>query len=207
MVTYLGAIAALRAADLPDPLFTGRQHFHVSAYYLQDALRPELKDRFAAAHRAGLTTSLDTGYDPSETWSPEVLDTLTEVDVFLPNEVEIQKISGCREVEEGISRLENGRTLIIGKLGAKGCIARRDGKWIRVEALAVDVVDSTGAGDSFNAGFLHTWLRGEPIESCMRFAAACGSLSARGLGGVASQPTEAEVNTAIAGWLPTTGGR
>src|SRR4051812_48595147 len=110
LVTFLGAIAALRAEDLPDRIFSGHEHFHVSSYYLQEALRPQLKGRFAAARRRGLTTSLDTGYDPSETWGSQLLDTLTEVDVFLPNEVEIQKITGCRDVEEGVRRLHNGRT-------------------------------------------------------------------------------------------------
>ena len=66
------------------------------AGFLQNGLRPGLKNRFAAARSAGLTTSLDTGYDLSEQWSPELLDTLTEVDVHLPNEVEIKGITGCQ---------------------------------------------------------------------------------------------------------------
>jgi sugar/nucleoside kinase (ribokinase family) len=74
LVTYPGAIAG----------------------FLQNGLRPGLKNRFAAARSAGLTTSLDTGYDLSEQWSPELLDTLTEVDVLLPNEVEIKGITGCQ---------------------------------------------------------------------------------------------------------------
>jgi sugar/nucleoside kinase (ribokinase family) len=192
LVTYLGAIAALSAEDLPDAVFAGQRHFHVSSWFLQDGLRPGLKDRFAAARRAGLTTSLDTGYDPSELWSSELLDTLSEVDVFLPNEVEIQGITGCREVEAGIRKLENGHTLVVGKLGAEGCIARWGGEWVHVDAVPVEVVDTTGAGDSFNAGFLHTWLRGEKLTDCMRFAAACGSLSMRGLGGIATQASEEE---------------
>jgi sugar/nucleoside kinase (ribokinase family) len=194
LVTYPGAITALRADDLPDTVFTGHQHFHVSSWFLQDGLRPGLKGRFAAARRAGLTTSLDTGYDPSERWSPELLlDTLTEVDAFLPNEEEIKGITGCSDVEAGIGKLENGRTLVVGKLGAQGCIARHRGEWVRVGAYPVEVADTTGAGDSFNAGFLHTWLRGEPIGDCLRFAAACGALSTRGLGGTATQATEEDV--------------
>jgi sugar/nucleoside kinase (ribokinase family) len=192
LVTYPGAIAALSAEDLPDAVFAGHRHFHVSSWFLQDGLRPGLKNRFAAARRAGLTTSLDTGYDPSEQWSPELLDTLTEVDVLLPNEVEIKGITGCPEVEAGIRKLDNGHTLVVGKLGAQGCIARWGGEWVRVGAFPVEVVDATGAGDSFNAGFLHTWLRGEKLADCMRFAAACGSLSTRGLGGIATQASEEE---------------
>ena len=195
LVTYLGAIAALRAEDLPDEGFRGQEHFHVSSYYLQEALRPGLKDRFAAAHRAGLTTSLDTGYDPSETWGSDLFDTLAEVDVFLPNEVEIQKITGCRDVEEGLRKLGNGRTLVVAKLGAQGCAVIQHGQWTQIRAFPVEVVDSTGAGDSFNAGFLHSWRRGDPLDSCMQFAGVCGALSMRGLGGVATQPTQAEVES------------
>jgi sugar/nucleoside kinase (ribokinase family) len=62
-----------------------------------------------------------------------------------------------------------------------------------VGAFPVAVVDTTGAGDSFNAGFLHTWLRGEKLADCMRFASVCGSLSTRGMGGTAAQPREEEV--------------
>jgi sugar/nucleoside kinase (ribokinase family) len=193
LVTYLGAIAALRAEDLPDAVFAGHRHFHVSSWFLQDGLRPGLKGRFAAARRAGLTTSLDCGYDPSEQWSPELLDTLTEVDVFFPNELEIKCITGCQDVEAGLRQLNNGHTLVVGKLGAEGCLAWHRDEWVRVGAFPVAVVDTTGAGDSFNAGFLHTWLRGEEVADCMRFASACGSLSTRGMGGTAAQPTEEEV--------------
>jgi sugar/nucleoside kinase (ribokinase family) len=193
LVTYPGAIAALRAEDLPDSVFAGQRHFHASAWFLQDALRPGLKDRFAAARRAGLSTSLDAGYDPTGQWSQDLLDTLAEVDVFLPNKVEIQGITGSRDVEEGLRKLENGHTLVVGKLGEQGCIAWHGREWIRVGAFPVEVVDTTGAGDSFNAGFLHTWLRGERLPDCLRFAAACGALSTRGLGGTATQASEEEV--------------
>jgi sugar/nucleoside kinase (ribokinase family) len=192
LVTYPGAIAALRAEDLPDQVFTGYDHFHVSSWFLQDGLRPGLKERFAAARRAGLTTSLDPGYDPSEQWSPKLLDVLAEVDVFLPNEVEIRGIAGCADLEAGMRELDNGNLLVVGKLGAEGCAARYRGGMIRMAALPVEVVDTTGAGDSFNAGFLHAWLRKQKLSECLRFASACGALSTRGLGGTATQATEKE---------------
>jgi sugar/nucleoside kinase (ribokinase family) len=193
LVTFPGAIAALRAEDLPDSVFLGQRHLHVSAWFLQDALRDGLKERFAAARRAGLTTSLDPGYDPSERWSPALLDILTEVDVFLPNEVEIGGITGCDDIEDGVRRLSNGHTLVVAKLGSQGCLTYHRGEWIRVPAWAVETVDTTGAGDSFNAGFLHCWLRGDAIAECLRFATTCGALSTRGLGGTATQADEDEV--------------
>jgi sugar/nucleoside kinase (ribokinase family) len=194
LVTYPGAITALRAEDLPDTVFAGHRHFHVSSWFLQDGLRPGLKGLFAAAHRAGLTTSLDTGYDPSEQWSTELLlDTLTAVDVFLPNETEIKAITGQNGLEAALHNLDNGKLLIVAKLGAEGCIARHRAESIRAYAFPVEVADTTGAGDSFNAGFLHAWLRGELLEDCLRFAGACGALSTRGMGGAAAQASEEDV--------------
>ena len=106
--------------------------------------------------------------------------------------MEIRGITGCDDVLEGLQKLDNGRTLVVGKLGAEGCVTCYRGNVIRVRALPIEVVDTTGAGDSFNAGFLHTWLRGDAMENCLRFASACGALSTRGLGGTATQATEAE---------------
>jgi sugar/nucleoside kinase (ribokinase family) len=71
-------------------------------------------------------------------------------------------------------------------------MALDNGAPLRVPAFTVQVVDTTGAGDSFNAGFLHAWLRRRPLREAMRFAAACGALSTRAMGGTGSQATEAE---------------
>ena len=111
-----------------------------------------------------------------------MIDTLTEVDVFFPNETEIRGITGREEVVDGLRAIENGHTLLAGKLGAEGCIALHEGKWTKAGTFPVEVVDTTGAGDSFDAGFLHAWLRGRPLQECLHFAAACGALSTRGLG-------------------------
>jgi sugar/nucleoside kinase (ribokinase family) len=193
LITYLGAIASLTPKDMPVEGFASCGHFHVSSYFLQDGLRGGLRALFAAARRVGLTTSLDTGWDPREQWSRELIPTLEEVDVFLPNETELQAITGCRDVTQAIESLDNGHTLVIGKLGADGCIAREQGRWIRVDAYPIEVVDTTGAGDSFVAGFLHAWLRRRKIDDCLRFATACGALSTQGVGGTTAQATDAEV--------------
>ena len=195
LITYPGAIASLTAQDLPPEVFSSCCHFHVSAYYLQDGLRSGLKELFRTAHQLGLTTSLDTGWDPAEQWGDELIDTLTEVDVFLPNESEIRAISGCHDVLAGLERLQNGRTLVIGKLGADGCVTICHGRTIRQPAFPIEVVDTTGAGDSFVAGFLHAWLRRWLLQDCLRFASACGALSTRGIGGTSAQPSYPEAES------------
>ena len=197
LITYPGAMSSLRADDFPNHVFAGFRHFHVSSYFLQDGLRPGLKGLFREARRQGVSTSLDPGHDPTGKWSTELIDTLEEVDVFLPNETELQQITRCTDVVDGLRKLHNGHTLVVAKLGAKGCISLSGGKPLKVDALAIEVVDTTGAGDSFNAGFLHAWLSGWFLQRCLSFAVACGALSTRGLGGTTAQATEEEVEEYI----------
>lgn len=193
LVTYLGAIASLKLADLPEGVFSGNGHLHMSSFFLQRNLRPDCRVIFRAARAAGMTTSLDPGFDPAEEWDADLIETLTEVDVFFPNEVEVRAIAGKMEIGEALQHLYNGQTLTVAKLGGDGCMALREGSLVHVPAYPVIPIDTTGAGDSFNAGFLHAWLGGHDLHYAMRYAAVCGALSTLGLGGTGQQPTAAEV--------------
>jgi sugar/nucleoside kinase (ribokinase family) len=84
----------------------------------------------------------------------------------------------------------------LGADGALGCVA--DGPLVRVPALPAHPIDTTGAGDSFNAGFLRAWLDGADLTESLTYGAACGALSTRALGGVDGQPTRSEVAAALA---------
>jgi sugar/nucleoside kinase (ribokinase family) len=193
LITHLGATAALTAGDIHAAMLEGCDHLHVSSYFLQVGLRQGCRELLRRAHDRGMTTSLDPGFDPSERWGADIHETLTEVDVFLPNEVELSAIGGDSDVATALHHLQNGCTLTVAKLGPKGCAALADGHFVEIPAYAVTPVDTTGAGDTFNAGFLHCWLRGQPLEKAMRFAAVCGALSTLGAGGTAAQPEAAEV--------------
>src|SRR6185503_10053468 len=114
--------------DLPDAALAGLEHLHVSSFYFQEGLRADLPDLFARAHRAGLTTSLDTGFDPSGRWDGGLRETLGETDVFFPNEVELQALTGSSDAEEGLRRLDNGRTRVVAKLGARGAMTLERGE-------------------------------------------------------------------------------
>lgn len=192
LVSFLGSISALTGEDVSDEALRGFDHLHVSSYFLQQRLRPSIADVFARAGRLGLTTSLDPGHDPSEGWGDDLRQTLRHVDVFLPNEVELRGLARTGEVEDALRRLENGRTRTVAKLGREGAAALDGGRFVRVPAFQVEPLDTTGAGDSFDAGFLHAWLGGEPLEAALRFGAACGALSTLGLGGTARQADRAE---------------
>jgi sugar/nucleoside kinase (ribokinase family) len=197
LVSFLGATTALRGDDIPDGMLRGFDHLHVSSYFMQTGLRPACGALFARAHQAGLSTSLDPGFDPSERWEDDLVATLREVNVFLPNEVEVMGIARCAEVPEALRRLDNGRTRVVAKLGAQGCMTLEGGRVLEVAAYPVESLDATGAGDSFDAGFLHAWLRGLPILECLRWGSACGSLSTRGLGGTGRQADRAEVERLV----------
>ncbi len=199
LVSYLGSIAALGEKDVPRALFAAADHVHVSSYYLQERLRPGVGTLFREARAAGLTTSLDPGFDPSERWEPDMRETLTHTDIFFPNEVELRALTRLDDPEQAVRSLQRGPTRVIAKLGAAGAMALDDeGRPVRVPAPAVDVIDTTGAGDSFDAGFLHAWLGGAGLADSLRLGAACGALSTRGLGGTARQADLAEARALLA---------
>ena len=192
LITYLGAMGIYDASEVMPGVFEGCDHLHMSTYFLQAGLRPHFARLMRQAHSQGLTTSLDPGFDPAETWGPDLRETLKEADVFFPNEVELRGVTGEPDEEGSVRALNNGRTLTVAKLGSRGCLTVFEGKTFRQGSFPVQPVDTTGAGDTFNAGFLHAWLRHEPIERCLRFGAACGALSTLASGGTGNQPTEAQ---------------
>jgi sugar/nucleoside kinase (ribokinase family) len=199
LVSYLGSIAALSGAAITDDAFRGFDHLHISSYFLQQKLRPACAAVFARARAAGLSTSLDPGFDPSETWGPDLVETLREVDLFFPNEVELRGITGTDDILRGLKSLENGRTRTVAKLGPRGAAALVDGALVEVAAFPVEPIDTTGAGDSFDAGFLYAWLAGMPLAECLRWGSACGSLSTRGSGGTGHQADRAEAQRLVSG--------
>jgi sugar/nucleoside kinase (ribokinase family) len=195
LVTYLGSIAALRLSDIQMSILNEYAHLHVGSYFLQKGLQPGLQALFELAHRSGLTTSLDTGWDPEERWGgDELLDLLALVDIFFPNEVEACAITGADDAELALRELGRRTALVVVKQGAEGAMALRDGEIVRSPGFQVEVADTTGAGDSFDAGFVFAHLvQGQPLEDALRFANACGALSATGYGGTAAQPTLRQV--------------
>jgi sugar/nucleoside kinase (ribokinase family) len=188
LLTFLGSMVALEEQDISDETLTDFQHLHVSSYYLQRGLRPGCRKLFARAHQLGVTTSLDPGHDPSENWGSDLQETLQQADLFFPNEVEAHALTGRENPAEALQDLQNGRTVTVLKLGPKGCMAIKAGDLIEIPAFPVTPLDTTGAGDSFNAGFLHAWLLANPLRECLRVGAACGALSTQGLGGISAQP-------------------
>lgn len=190
MLTFPGAMAALRAEDVDDNLLRRARHLHVASYFLQEALRPGLPDLFRRAHALGLTTSLDTNWDPSARWEG-VMELLPLVDVFLPNRAEACALTGKDDVQAAAQELAQRARIVAVKMGVEGALAVAHGgqEMVRVPTPQVDVVDTVGAGDTFNAGFLYGFLNGWSLKRSAQLAAVCGALSTRAAGGTAAQPT------------------
>jgi len=112
--------------------------------------------------------------------------------VTLPPDVELRGVTGEEDEEQALRSLANGRTLTVAKLGSRGCMTLFEGRIRKQAPFPVEPVDTTGAGDTFNAGFLHAWLRHEPIERCLSFGAACGAMSTLASGGTGNQPSESQ---------------
>jgi sugar/nucleoside kinase (ribokinase family) len=197
ILTKLGAIGALRAEVVDRELLRGARHVHVSSYFLQVGLHDSLPDLLREARETGATVSLDTNWDPSGEWDGGVRSLLTLVDCLLPNGEEAQRIAGEASVATAADELASRVPTVAIKLGAAGGIARSGSESVECPAPPTEVVDTTGAGDSFDAGFIAARAHGLELARCLELAVACGSLSTRAQG-VEGQPTLEEAERAIA---------
>ena len=194
MLTHLGAIDALTPADVTDELLASARHLHYGSLYLQTALLPAWTDILRRAKTLGLTTSLDTNWDPNEVWDYGLADGLRHVDVLLPNEQEAMRLSGQGDFESAVDWLcERVSTLVI-KRDLRGAAAWQGGREVAATVEpAPSGGDGIGAGDSFGAGFLAAWLAGQPLETCLQIGCQCGRGAASAIGGTRGQPWLADV--------------
>lgn len=183
ILTYSGTIAELNWDDLDLNYLADSRHFHLSSFYLQSGLRPRVPELFKKMKAAGLTTSMDTNDDPEGKWEADLFDVLPYVDVLLPNEREVQKIAGTEELESAVQKLAACVPLLVVKLGKQGAMAIRGGERIVKSGITVNAIDAVGAGDSFDAGFLHEYVRGADLLTCLASGNRAGALSTTRPGG------------------------
>jgi sugar/nucleoside kinase (ribokinase family) len=184
ILTYPGTISELRFEDLDLDYLAAARHFHLSSLFLQRKLLPDIPKLFRRMKAAGLTTSLDTNDDPDNRWDGNLQEILPHVDILLPNEREAKKMSDSNDVETALARLAKKVGTVVIKMGANGAVAIRDGQRFSDSAVPVSVIDPVGAGDSFDAGFLHKFLRGSDLTTCLSYGNLCGALSTTGRGGI-----------------------
>lgn len=173
----------------PEPIrFTadvvaGCTHFHLANVYGLPLLRRHAGETFANARAAGLTTSLDTGWDARGEWLPVAAPCFEHLDLLFVNRDEARMLAGTEEPREAARFFQaRGTSCVIVKLGGDGCAIFTHGIECHLPAFRVPVVDTTGAGDCFAGGFLAARERGWDLERCARFANAVGALSVQSLG-------------------------
>lgn len=188
MVTHPGAMNHMSVEDQPLDDLAQFKHLHASAVFLQPALKPGLVNLFKRAQEAGLSTSLDTQWDPDEMWDLDLELLLPFVTWFMPNETEICHMTRTSSVNDAISALPEERGDVVVKLGTNGSLlVRPDGSQVREEAIRMDRFgDAIGAGDSFDAGFIRAKLLGWPDKRALRLGNLSGAVSTTKSGGTAA---------------------
>lgn len=200
-LTYLGAIDAdpppwHRPEDVP-----AARWLHVSSVYLQRRLAPELPRLLGVVRAAGLKVSMDTNLDPAGRYQG-LADLLPLVDVLLPNTTEALAMAASlstgapssTDVHRAAATLAARGPVVVVKNGADGALlVRPDGSSMQRTGRAVTPVDTTGAGDSFDAGLLAALVAGHPEATALAWADTAGRLATQAFGGTASQPTRQEL--------------
>ncbi len=183
ILTYPGTMYDMTAKDLDLNYVFDAKHLHLSSYFLQQGMRPGLVDLFRKAKEAGLSTSLDTNDDPENRWSDDIQLVLKYVDILFPNEHEACKLAKVDDPIRAADILSKKVPLVVIKRGSQGAILRRGTEKLAGFPPVVDSVDPVGAGDSFDAGFIHQFIRGGKDETCLKFGNVTGALSATRAGG------------------------
>jgi sugar/nucleoside kinase (ribokinase family) len=186
ILTFPGTISELRVADLDFDFLTQSRHFHLSSLYLQRGLHAGLSDLLYRLKQAGLTLSLDTNDDPEDRWGAPLAEVLPLVDVFMPNEDEVCRMTNCTDLDSAIHALSTPPPVIVVKRGSRGARVYAQGEATDVAPLSVVTVDTVGAGDSFDAGFLRAYLSGKDIITCAKAGNLTGALSTQAPGGTES---------------------
>jgi len=183
ILTYPGTMSEMSDRDLDLGYVFSAKHLHVSSYFLQKGLRASLIEVFRKAKEAGLTTSLDTNDDPEDRWSSEIQLLLKYTDILLPNEREACKIAQVEDVNRAADVLSQKVPYLVIKRGSQGAMARVGKESFSAYPPLVDVADHVGAGDSFDAGFIHQFIRGAKVEDCLKYGNVTASLSVTRPGG------------------------
>jgi sugar/nucleoside kinase (ribokinase family) len=187
MLQCLGSSAEFRIdpAKFPGPFAEGMSHYHLASPFGLPLLRPLQPELLRRAREAGLSTSLDAQWDTTGKWREHIAPCLKHVDIFFANEDEARMLTGFSDPAPAAANLRQlGAAVVVIKLGARGCAVFTPDGEIRSPAAEVPVVDTTGAGDCFVAGFLSALERGGSYEDAARLGNHVASFSVQKLGAV-----------------------
>jgi sugar/nucleoside kinase (ribokinase family) len=195
LLTYMGAISKVSPEILPKEIMQLATHIHFGSFYLQEDMMNHWHELFKTAKDYGISTSFDTGWDPNERWNKEKVLSLTEyTDLFLPSEEEIKHIIDRADLAQLTQLLPEKHGRVAVKLGSKGSLLiDEDGSEIMAPSFSITPIDTTGAGDSFNAGLIFGYLNGQDDKEMLQFANACGAIATLRIGGASSVPAVSDV--------------
>jgi len=198
LCTFMGdSIDGFTALEVPDEALKSARHIHVGSFFLQPKMRDGLAELFARAHSHGVTTSLDAGWDDTQVFDYGIRDVLKHTDFFFPNETEALNITKCDSVPGAAQELAKFCKTVVVKCGEKGAYLVSGGTVLEGTPYPATPIDTTGAGDTFNAGFMYAYLNGKGFEECLKYGNAAGSISVTRMGGTTACPTLAEVEALI----------
>lgn len=183
ILTYPGTMAELTCADLDLAYLASSSHFHLSSLFLQTGLHAGLPVLLANLKSRGLTLSLDTNDDPADRWGGILDEVLPLIDILLPNEDELLRIAKVSSLDEALTKIGGLVPLIVVKRGSRGALVHQGGVSTEIASLSVTPVDTIGAGDSFNSGFLTAYLQGKSPTFCAAAGNVTGALSTLRPGG------------------------
>lgn len=200
-VSQRGATADACGSDHfgPDLLPDGVKVLSVGSLFCSEGLdRGVLPALLAAAHRQGTITVADMVTDRAGAVLDDVADVLANVDYLVPSQVEAEYFTGKSDPIEAAKVLQAyGAGTVIIKRGAEGVVAVAGSQVLEVEALRVPVVDTTGSGDSFVAGFVSGLIDAIPLPDALRRGTASAALSIQALGATTASGTKAEVESLL----------
>ncbi len=195
LLTYMGSISELNREHIPNEIFDLADHIHFGSFYLQTEMADHWKGLFENASKNKISTSFDTGWDPNENWQKDKIYSLLKyTTLFIPSEVELKHIFAINDINQlkDISFPKYGNVLV--KLGEKGSmLIDQSGNEEKVSGYSVTPIDTTGAGDSFNAGAIYGYLNNLDHKELLKFANACGAIATQRIGGASTVPTVEDV--------------
>ncbi|MEA5129143.1 MAG: carbohydrate kinase family protein [Proteiniphilum sp.] len=196
-VTYQGAMDFMSLDDIDKTIFTKTKHIHLSSIFMQSGIQRDLMDILKTARDNNVTTSLDTQWDPNEKWDMDYEKVLPYVDAFLPNETELKFITRSMTLEEAVEKITPYIQICAVKRGRKGSLLlRKNQPPIHLEAfLNNNVIDAIGAGDSFNAGFIHAFVKGDTAENALITGNLTGAINTTAAGGTGAFTSKEAVKT------------
>lgn len=194
-LTYQGAMDYMSLDDIDPEVFKQAKHIHISSIFMQSGVKRDLKKILELCKQNGVTTSLDSQWDPAEQWDINLEEILPLVTVFMPNETELKFLTRSETLDEAIEKIRPIVNAAVIKCGSKGSILMRKGQPDRKQEalLNKNVVDCIGAGDSFNSGFITRLAAGDDLARCQEYGNMTGAVNTTAAGGTTAFTSREDV--------------